>query len=380
MVMARRHVGRASWSLTRLEEITVHARLVLWIPALAAVSALAGRPAAAQAPAAPAAPQVTVSGVGYAQFLYQLKDSVGPAPASVSYGKQNQFSVQRAYINAIGKFSGGIQTRITVDIAPSGAPGTNQVVRLKYAYAGWTPGKSLLTYKLGLIHTPWIDFEETLWDYRMQGAVAVDRNGYMTSADFGVGIDGKGKDDVVNGQFTIVNGEGYGGGTGDKRKDVQARASFRLLKTDDNSRVGGLRLSGYVGVGKATGGGDRNRYLGMVSYKSKMATLAAEYVSTKDTLAPIGASPNATGQIISVFGVLRFPKRPVTIIGRVDLVDPNTDVANNKQTRYIAGVSYQVSPNLRVLADVDHLNYEATPTLTQDAQRSRALLQIELKY
>ncbi len=349
----------------------MHARQIGSLLFVVALSAL-GRPLVGQAPAASAAPQVSVSGVGYAQYLYQLKDSAGA-------GNQNQFSVQRAYINALGKFSGGIQTRITVDVAPSGAAG-NQPIRLKYAYAAWTPGKSVLTYKLGLIHTPWMDWEETLWDYRMQGAVAVDRNGYMTSSDFGVGIDGKGKDDAVNGQFTFVNGEGYSGGTGDKRKDVQARASFRLLKTDDNSRVGGLRVSGYVGVGKATGGGDRNRYLGMVSYKSKMATLAAEYVSTKDTLAPIGASPNATGQIISVFGVLKVRKSSVAIIGRVDFVDPNTDVATDKQTRYIGGISYQVSPNLRVLADIDHLNYEGTPTLTQDAQRSRALLQIELKY
>jgi len=232
-----------------------------------------------------------------------------------------------------------------------------------------------------LIHTPWIDWEETLWDYRMQGAIAVDRNGYMTSADFGAGIDGKGKDDVVNGQFTVVNGEGYSGGTGDKRKDVQGRLSVRLLKTDDNSRVGGLRVSGYFGVGKVTGGGDRNRYLGMVSYKSKMVTLAAEYVSTKDTVSPVtGGGSNATGQVISVFGTLKLPKSGVGLIARVDIVDPNTDTPTNKQTRYIGGISYQVSPNLRVLADVDHLDYEATPTLTQDAQRSRALFQIELKY
>jgi hypothetical protein len=353
---------------------------VLGVAAVATVVGAAS--GAAQAPpTAPPAPQVTVSGVGYAQFLYQLKDSVGPAPANTSYGNQSQFSVQRAYINAIGKFAGGIQTRITVDIAPSGAPATNQVVRLKYAYAAWTPGKSVVTYKLGLIHTPWIDWEETLWDYRMQGAIAVDRNGYLTSADFGAGIDGKNKDDGVNGQFTVVNGEGYGGGTGDKRKDVQGRLSIRLLKTDDMSRVGGLRVTGYFGVGKYTGGGDRNRYLGMVSYKSKMLTLAAEYVSTKDTVSPAGGgNTNPTGQVISVFGTFKAPHSGVGLIARVDIVDPNTDTANNEQTRYIGGISYQVSPNLRVLADIDHLNYEATPTPAQDAQRSRALFQIELKY
>src|SRR2546425_4469287 len=43
-----------------------------------------------------------------------------------------------------------------------------------------------------------------------------------------------------------------------------------------NSRVGGLRLTGYAGVGKHTGGGDRNRFVGMLSYRSKQFTLAGE--------------------------------------------------------------------------------------------------------
>jgi len=343
--------------------------------AMVATVVTAGSVVAQAAPATPApapGPQVTVSGLGYAQYLYQLKDSAGA-------GNQNQFSVQRAYITGIGKFGGGVMTRITLDITPSGAAGP-QAVRLKYAYAAWTPGKSVLTYKLGMIHTPWLDWEEALWDYRMQGTMAIERNGYLTSSDFGVGIDGKGKDDVVNGQLTVVNGEGYSGGTGDKRKDVQGRLSVRVLKTDDNSRVGGLRVTGYFGIGKYTGGGDRNRYIGLVSYRSKMLTLAAEYASTKDTVSPAGGGNNATGSVISAYGVIHAPKSPVSVIARVDIADPNTDTGNNKQTRYIAGISYQVSPNLRVLGDVDMLSYEATPTPAQDGTRSRALLQIQLTF
>src|SRR2546426_6905947 len=63
---------------------------------------------------APPPPQVTVSGVVYGQYLYQLKDSLGA-------GDQNQFSIQRAYINVVGKFSGGLQTRVTGDLQPSGS-------------------------------------------------------------------------------------------------------------------------------------------------------------------------------------------------------------------------------------------------------------------
>ncbi len=340
-----------------------------WAVGPALVLTVAAAPLAAQAPPPP---QVTVGGVVYGQYLYQLKDSLGA-------GHQNQFSVQRAYVNVIGRFSGGVQTRVTADIQPAAAG--NQVLRLKYAYAGWTPSGSVLTYKLGLLHTPWLDWEEALWDYRMQGTMALDRNGYATAADFGAGIDGKWKDDRVNGQVTLVNGEGYSGGTGDKRKDVQARVSVRLLDTDDNSRVGGLRATGYAGIGKRTGGGDRNRFLGMLSYRSKLVTLAGEFASTKDTLSPVPPnSPNATGRTISGFGVYHVPKSSVAFVARVDVVDPNTSVSSDRQTRIIGGISYQVSPNLRVLADVDNLSYEGTPTPDQDGMRSRGLFQMQFTF
>src|SRR5437016_12938794 len=330
---------------------------------------------AAQAPQAPPAPQVTVGGVVYGQFLYQLKDSLGA-------GHQNQFSIQRAYVNVIGRFAGGVLTRVTADIlpAPSAVSATQTVVRLKYAYAAWTPTGSALTYKLGLLHTPWLDWEEALWDYRMQGSMALDRNGYATAADFGAGIDGKWKDDQVNGQLTLVNGEGYSGGTGDNRKDVQARVSVRLLTTDDNSRVGGLRLTGYAGIGKRTGGGDRNRFVGMLSYRSKQFTLAGEFGSTKDTLSPLGGSPDATGRIISGFGVYHVPRSGVAVIARVDRVHPNTSVSGDRQTRVIGGISYQVTPNLRVLADVDNVSYESSAAADLDTQRSRGLFQMQFTF
>ena len=315
---------------------------------LAAATGLGGAPLAAQAPTAPAAPQVSVGGLVYGQYLYQDFPTTGV--------RQNNFSVQRAYINVIGRFAGGIYTRVTADIysPPAATTDNSRTYRLKYAYFGYTPSGSSLTFKLGAIHTPWLDWEEALWDYRVQGTMALERGGYVTSSDFGAGVDFKQGPDKVNAQFTIVNGEGYGGGAGDFRKDAEARVSARVMDTDDSSRVGGLRVTGYGQIGKYTGGGDRNRYLGMVSYRSKQLTLAGEFASTKDVA--------ITGRVISGFGVYRLPNSKIAVIARVDLTDPNTSVANNKQTRIIGGVSYQVSGNLRLLADLDRVSFEAGTT------------------
>ena len=313
----------------------MHARLAFRALAAVALSALTASAVQAQA-SAQQTPQVSVTGVVYTQYQYS------DAPIAA----KSTFDMTRAYVNVLGRFSNGITTRVTTDILPS--LNGSQFVRLKFAYAAWTPTGSSLTYKLGMIHTPWVDFEETLWDYRMQGTIAVDRNGAMTAADIGIGADGHWNGERINGQLTIVNGEGYGGGVQDFRKDVQARVSVRLQPTNDNSRVGGLRLSGYVGVGKFTGGADRNRYLGMLSYRTTQYTVAGEYVSVKNAA--------VTGSIISAFGTYHLsPPSKIALIARADIVDPDNNTANDGNTRIIAGASYQLSPNVRLLADLDRV-------------------------
>lgn len=353
------------------------------ITVTAVFAPLAGQGTPAPAPPAPTpapAPQLTVGGVVYGQYVYQLADTAG---------HQNNFDITRGYVNVIGKFAGGVYTRVTLDLfSVTATAGNNDAgsysYRLKYAYVAWTPGASPLTYKLGMIHTPWLDWEEALWDYRMQGQMAMERTGtiaggaYVTSSDLGFGIDGKAKDDRVNAQVTLVNGEGYHGGIGDKRKDLEARVSVRLLSTSDNSRVGGLRLTAYGQYGKPTGGGTRHRALVMASYRSKELTLAAEAAVTRDSVTTSTVPLN--GHVYSAFGVFHIPKSKAAIIARADILNPQVAVGNDQTTRIIGGLSYQVSPNLRALLDWDFLSYQGTPTPAQVVTRSQGLFQIQINY
>ncbi len=315
-------------------------------------------------------PQVTVGGVVYTQYLYQLKDSVNHF---------NNFDITRAYVNVLGKFAGGVSTRVTLDVNRPGAGDNSLRYRLKYAYATYTPTGSDLTFKLGLIHTPWLDWEEALWDYRMQGQMAFERASYGSAADFGAGVDGKWGPDKVNMQVTLVNGEGYSGGGGDQRKDAMGRVSVRMLDTDDSSRVGGLRITAYGQYGKPTGGGRRQRLLGMVSYRTKHLTLAGEALVARDSVtAPVTVEQN--GHLFSAFGVYKVPTSKVAVLARVDIWHKQAG-ATDKQTRIIGGVSYQLSPNWRLLADWDHVNYQTDPLNTaNDATRSQALFQTQFTF
>lgn len=336
---------------------------------LAALTAatMTGGELAAQA--APAAPQLTVSGVAYAQYNYNIS------------GTQhiNAFDVTRTYINFNGKFAGGVSTRITPDIYRN-ADGS-AAYRLKYGYVAYAPGAGKTTYKFGMIHTPWVAREEDIWDYRMQGGVATERASYLSSSDLGVSVDTRVANDRLDLSFGIYNGETYKKAEADQRKDLMARASFLLSSTDDVTAAGGLRLTGFAMVGRPAGGGTRDRYIGMVSYKSKRFTLAGEYAMVRDS-STTAALPEVTGSVISAFGVYRLPESKVALIGRVDLIDPNTDTGNNANTRIIAGASYQLSPNLRLLADVDLLSQEAgNPTIPSGIDpRNQALFQLQFTF
>src|SRR3989441_12542757 len=282
-----------------------------------AAAAAGAMPLAAQGSPAP---QVTVGGVVYTQFVYQLKDTLNHV---------NNFAITRASVNVIGRFSGGVYTRVTADIYrnidPSAAGSLSY--RLKYAYAAYTPTGSPVTYKVGQLHTAWLDWEEALWDYRVQGTMALERgfmtgtgaqSGYVSSSDFGLGADGKWGPDKVNFQLAVVNGENYNRSPGDKGKDVQGRFSARVLDTDDSSRVGGLRVTTYLQYGKSNGGGTRKRFLRKVSYRTKQNTLAAAAAIPPE---PARGAVGVNGHVYTAFGVYKLPNSQAGFLGRAAIAD-----------------------------------------------------------
>jgi hypothetical protein len=85
--------------------------------------------------------------------------------------------------------------------------------------------------------------------------------------------------------------------------------------------------------------------------------------------------------VASVFGVYHLANSKVALLARVDLTDPNTDTGNNRLTRVIGGASYQLAPNLRLLADLDMLSYQGgAPTPAAEATRSQAFFQAQFTF
>jgi hypothetical protein len=324
-------------------------------------------------------PKVTVGGVGYIHYRYQL----GTDSSLTQPGHANNFDVDRSYITVSGKLRGGVSSRVTIDVDGRKAASNQLTFRL---YVGYKPEGSAVAFKLGMIETPVIGYIESLWGYRMQGSVALDRTGYLTSSDFGLSADGSWSDDAVNTTVGIYNGEGYSKAPGDQYKDVAGRVSVRLARSDAGGKTGGLRLTGFALVGKANGGGTRQRFMGMLSYQSTRLTLGAEVAVTRDSTA--ADAPETRGRVISAFGVFNIPSSRAALIARIDRHDPDTDadpsvpdLAGGVRTRVIAGVSYEVSPDLRVLFDADLLSLEhGSPDNGFDATRRTLYFHTEVRF
>ena len=239
-------------------------------------------------------PTVSVGGVVYSQFVYMLKDTAN---------HNNNFDVTRAYVNVTGKLGPGIASRVTVDVyrvrqtTPSRSdsstptsPTPRRTARspsssARFTRPGWTGRKTCGTTGC---RAP-------------SCSTGTSTSPPLTSVP---GWTATSTSDRFSFQAGVYNGEGYSGGTGDQRKDFEARASFRLMPTDMGGRSGGLRLTGYAGYGKPTGGGERQRFVGMLSYRSKMITLAGEFAATKDSSTTTPAAKRM-GRVIAGFGVLK---------------------------------------------------------------------------
>ncbi len=124
-------------------------------------------------------PQVKVGGLWY--LSYQNGTS--------SDEDFSRFVIKRGYINIEAKINSYLSARITPDVVQREDPGDVEV-RLKYAYAKFSAPRDLgfITkpqLEFGIVHMPWLDFEEHMNLYRMQDTMFMERLGLFNSADIG---------------------------------------------------------------------------------------------------------------------------------------------------------------------------------------------------
>ena len=95
-----------------------------------------------------------------------------------------------------------------------------------------------------MIQTPYTDFEETVYRYRFQGTIFADREGFASSADYGVSFRTafpQNYGEVIAG---LYNGDTYTRAEPNDQKSFRMRATVRPFPGPGLAR--GLRVTAYV--------------------------------------------------------------------------------------------------------------------------------------
>ncbi len=313
-------------------------------------------PAPAPAPSPTSTPTVSIpvdfSGVIYANFQYQ-----GAQGASKS---QNKFDLERAYLTFRMPAGDRASIRITADVFQQQATGPDAfykgwVIRAKYAYlqydylksGGWNG-----VARGGLIHNVVIDHVESFWP-RWISTTPVERSGFFSSSDAGVGtlitLPNKFGEFYAN----IVNGPGYTSRETDRFKDYAARLSITPLSGSNNKVIKTLALTGWtyqgaVGSGFAVGGPGQIGAVGsslprtrsgvFVGVRDPRLTAGFDWATRKDaretglnTVASPRAEVDSTGRLIAGFVTIKpfqllndQSTFPLGLIARWDRFKPST--------------------------------------------------------
>lgn len=327
------------------------------------------------------APVVKIGGLWY--LSYQGLDADPSA-----------FLIKRGYINIETLVLPNMSARITPDVTVD-ATGDLKV-RLKYAYAKFhAPDLGFLTrpeVEVGVVHMPWLDFEEHINLYRMQDTMFLERNGLFNSADLGLTfmalLGGTVADDYQKSvsahypgrwgsiAFGVYNGGGYHAAEKNDNKVVEGRLTVRPLP----DVLPGLQFSLFAirGKGNIIAEPDWQVNAVMGSYQSRHFVFTAQWTDAignqKGTaLSPLGRSLERDGTSIFVEGRLT-PRWSVIL--RHDTFDPDRRTGGDENDRAIIGLAYHLGKGNTILLDLDHLSFDhpAHPSM------NRLQLTLQVKY
>ncbi|MFO8086543.1 MAG: hypothetical protein R6T91_01890 [Bacteroidales bacterium] len=311
----------------------------------------------------------------------------------------NQFRLKRGYFTVKTQLDERFSVRYTQDITMDmeGEDMGNVEIRLKYLYLAmdlWDKGfLKHMEMEFGMIHKPWLDFEQSINPYRVQGYMFAERNGINSSADLGVGIFGLfgGKMDKhyrknVSNKYAgrygsyalgIYNGPGYHTLEVNNNKTVEGRLSIRPLP----DHLPGLQASYAFAYGKANipdNLADFNMNIFFISNQTRYFTFTAQYLKAlgnpygDNYYFPYQDITNAEG--VSLFGELKFQPTNFAVFARYDSFKkhlPGSSKPSNPAEDVIFGIAYRFLQN-KIILDFDSFNYHKYP--------QRAELAIEIKF
>ncbi len=266
---------------------------------------------------------------------------------------QNAFKITRNYLELRGYFNDKDYFRTTLDVKQSEEVDSGSyVVRLKYAYAYFDKVLPYTGVEVGLVHRPWIDWEEHHgWLHRdLEETLIENKRGahLINSADFGFNLKGHYK--IASWELGLFNGEGYHGVEESSHfgKSIEGRLSLNLF---DGFTLSGHTVHSFDHKGEKF---DRHIYQVHAVYNNPYFLIAAQYIWDKDDYyqgedkKPHGYSVNGDLKLKPLIGY------PLGILARYDRWDTDNGGKDVKK-HYVYGLFYKLNNHVRLTIAQDRL-------------------------
>jgi hypothetical protein len=293
--------------------------------------------------------------------------------------QRNAFVLKRGYITFSKAFNPKLAVRFTQDIITDeeGDDAGNIEMRLKYCYLKVSPfSDGILEHSFleaGMVHRPYLDFEEKINRYRLQGTMFLERYKVINSADFGVTLfsllggpmDTEFQSRVSSAYpgrygsiaFGIYNGGGYHALELNRNKTIEGRITFRPFY----KRLPGLQLTYAFAEGK----GNRpvaphfHNSTFLASYESIRINAGVQYTTGTGnmwgTLVSSDNTPIPLSGISAFTEVFILPSSRVAAFLRYDHYRSQASfpLPADERERGIAGISWYFHKKSKLLIDAD---------------------------
>ena len=324
-------------------------------------------------------PSARVGVTIYTDYTYIDEPTVKDADGNVVHS--NAFNVGRAYVNVTGNLSHWVSYRVTPDVTRESGTGStlagSLTFRLKYAF-GQVNFDDFLTHgswvRLGVQQTPYLDFMEGIYRYRFQGTMFPEREGFITSSDFGLSGHYNLPGNYGDIHAGVYNGDGYSRAEPNDQKAFQFRASLRPLPLGGMWK--GLRLHAFYDADKYVKRGPRNRFIATATFEHPHLNAGFDYLDVKDRTAI--TTPEVRGNGWAVWAVPRLltvgeSKPGLEGLFRYDSMRPNKN-ADARRHRLIVGLAYWFpflrGPSAALLADMDRATFDTALNRPTDRRYS----------
>lgn len=318
-------------------------------------------------------PSIRVGATLYTDYTYTERPESVDADGN-SY-HPSQFNVSRSYININGTLSHLVSFRLTPDITRETGNGSSAngslTFRVKYAFAqvsleDWMPPGSWV--RLGIQHTPFVEWQEGVYRYRFQGTVFSEREGYLSSSDAGASLHYSAPYDYGEVHVGYDNGETYSRAETNDQKAFQVRGTLRPFPAATRA-LRGLRLTGFYDGDRYVKDGERRRVIGAVTYEHSRVNAGFEHLSTGDRTSARLAAADGSGY--SIWATPQLTEEWEGLL-RFDRLTPN-DRIDARRRRNLAGIAYwpkmQGSVSTSLLIDVETVSVTGAAAAAPDQRR-----------